>query len=286
MTDGAHKGLLIALSALWIALVAGYMAWGAINHVGLYRWLADLQVARTGGYYPRWTGIIPALLLCAPALWFLRRLADQAAADQPAGPAAEARRIGRTARIMGSVGVVAGIIGVGAFVMAQGVPDGSEPALDFNLAVLGSGAPVPTHKVRIRGNVDSDATTGVTETGGSTDRSTLYAGFRPDSGAKDAPLGLFVERNMAGGADAVTAQAFLPDQDGYLVENGLPALALSDLRQRGIAVASPHYVLRSGGDGPRTPYYVAAALGGLVCVVCLIVAVIGGFQARARALRS
>jgi len=286
MTEGTHKGLLIALSVLWIALVSGYMAWGAINHAGLYRWLADLQVAQTGGYYPRWTGIIPALLLCAPALWFLRRLADQAAAAQPAGPAAEAQRIGRTARITASAGIVAGIIGVGAFVMAQGVPDGSEPALDFNLAVLGSGAPVPTHKVRIRGNVDPDATTGVTETGGDADRSTLYAGFRPDSGAKDAPLSLFIERNVAGGAEAVTAQAFLPDQDGYLVENGLPALALSDLEARGTAVARPHYVLRPGGDGPRTPYYVAAALGGLVCVVCLIVAVIGAVQARSRALRA
>lgn len=283
MTEGTHKGLLIALSALWIALVSGYMAWGAINHSGLYRWLADLQVAQTGGYYPRWTGIIPALLLCAPALWFLRRLADQAAAAQPAGPAAEAQRIGRTARITASAGIVAGIIGVGAFVMAQSVPDGSEPALDFNLAVLGTGAPVPAHKVRIRGDVDPEATTGVTETGGANDRSTLYAGFRADNGAKDAPLRLFIERNVAGGAEAVTAQAFLPDQDGYLVENGLPALALSDLQERGIAVASPHYVLRSGGDGPRTPYYVAAALGGLVCLVCLIVAVIGAVQARGRA---
>jgi hypothetical protein len=286
MSEGTHKGLLIGLSVLWIALVSGYMAWGAINHEGLYRWLADLQVAQTGGYYPRWTGIIPALLLCAPALWFLRRVADRAEAAQPAGAAADAQRIGRTARIMGSAGIVAGIIGVGAFVMAQGVPDGSEPALDFNLAVLGNGAPVPAHRVRISGAADSEATTGVTETGGAGDRSILYAGFRPDGAdAKDAPLNLFVERNIAGGAEAVTAQAFLPDQDGYLVENGLPALALSDLRARGIRVASPHYVLRSGGDGPRTPYYVAAALGGLVCVICLIVAAIGGVQARARALR-
>lgn len=287
MSEGTHRGLLIGLSALWIALVSGYMAWGAINHEGLYRWLADLQVAHTGGYYPRWTGIIPALLLCAPAFWFLRRVADRAQAAEPGGPAADARRIGRTARIMGSVGIVAGILGIGAFVLAQGVPDGSEPVLDFNLAVLGNGAPVPTHKVRIRGAVDSDSTTGVTETGGASDRSTLYAGFRPDGDdSKGSPLRLFVERDIAGGAEAVTAQAFLPEQDGYLVENGLPALALSDLDARGIRVASPHYVLRSGGDGPRTPYYVAAALGGLVCVICLIVAAIGAVQARSRAIRA
>jgi len=288
MDEGTHKGLLIGLSALWIALVSGYMIWGVVYDAGLYRWLADLQIARTGGYYPRWTAILPALLLCAPALWYLRRQADAAQASQPAGPAAHAARIGRTARNMASAGVIAGLIGLAAYVYAQTVPDGSEDAVPFNVSVLGTGAPVPAHRIRVTGAVEPDATTGVTESGGGTDEGTLYAGFRPDgaTGAKDAPLSLFVERRVGGAADAATLQGFLPDQDGYLVENGLPALALRDLEARGIQVARPHYVLRTAAAAPRDPYYIAAALGGLLCVVCLIVAGIGAVQARSRAQRT
>lgn len=286
MDEGTHRGLLLILSGLWIALVSGYMVWGVVYDAGLYRWLADQQIARFGAYYPKLTAILPALLLCAPALWFLRRQADIAQASQPSGPAAEGARMGRSARNMAIAGVAAGLIGFGAWIYSQTLPDGSEEAIAFNVSVLGTGAPVPAHKIRVTGTVDPDATTGVTETGGGTDNATLYAGFRPDGAdAKDAPISLFIQRRIGGSAEAATAQGFTPDQDGYLIENGLPALALRDLEARRIRVASPHYVLRPGDDTRREPYYVAAALGGLLCVVCLIVALIGALQARSRMMR-
>lgn len=287
MGEGTHRGLTLILSGLWIALVSGYILWGVVYDAGLYRWLAEQQIARFGAYYPKWTAILPALLLCAPALWYLRRQADIAEASQPPGPAAQGARMGRRARNMAFAGVAAGLIGLGAWAYSQTLPDGSEAALPFNVAMLGTGAPVPAHKIRVIGAVDPDATTGVTESGGGTDSATLYAGFRPDGAdAKDAPFALFIERRMGGGADAATRQGFMPDQDGYLIENGLPALALRDLEARGIRVASPHYVLRPGDGTRREPYYVAAALGGLLCLVCLIVALIGALQARSRAGRS
>ena len=48
MNDGRHK-LLIALSVLWIAVVGVYMIWGVFNYAGLYRWLAEWQIAQWGG---------------------------------------------------------------------------------------------------------------------------------------------------------------------------------------------------------------------------------------------
>jgi hypothetical protein len=284
MDERTNRGLLLTLSCVWIALVSGYMIWCVVNHAGLYRWLADLEVAQFGGYYPKWTAILPALLLCSPALWYLRHQAEIAQASQPTGPAAEGARLGRSARNLGMIGVLAGVIGVGAYVYAQTLPDGSEEAIPFNVSVLGTGAPVPTHKVRITGEVDPDATTGVTESDGAVDNATLYAGFRADGagGAKDAPLTLFVERRMGGSADAATLQGFLPDQEGYLVENGLPTLALRDLETRNVRINTPHYVLRVGDRSGRDPYYVGAALGGLICAICLILALISGIKARGR----
>jgi len=288
MDERTNRGLLMTLSGVWIAMVAGYMIWCVVNEAGLYRWLADLEVAQFGGYYPKWTAILPALLLSSPALWYLRRQAEIAQASQPTGPAAEGARLSRSARNLGMIGVAAGLIGVGAYVWSQTLPGGSEEAIPFNVSVLGTGAPVPTHKIRITGEVDPDATTGVTESGGATDNATMYAGFRADgaAGAKDAPLTLFVERRMGGSADATTLQGFMPDQEGYLVENGLPALALRDLEARNIRIATPHYVLRPGDTTRRDPYYIAAALGGLICAICLILALISGIQARSRMSRA
>lgn len=283
--EQGHNKALILVSGLWIAAVSAYMAWGAIAHAGLYRWLADLQVAQSGGYYPRWTAILPALLLSAPAIWVLRRAAERGAAEQAAaGPAGEGQRLAKGARNMAVAGVVAGIAALGAFVFAQSLPDGSEPALPFNVSALGNGGPVPSHKISIRGTVDSEATTGVTESGEGSERNILYVGFRPDDAGKDAPLSLFVERSMGG--NPTTLQGFLPEQEGYLVENGLPALALADLEAQGIRVARPHYLLRPPGEGPRLPYYVAAAVAGLLAAALLIVALVAALQARGKAAGS
>lgn len=283
--EQGHNKALILVSALWIAAVSAYMGWGAINHSGLYRWLADLQIAQSGGYYPRWTGILPALLLSAPAIWVLRRAAERGEDEQAAaGPAGEGQRLAKGARNMGISGVVVGIAAIGAFIFAQSLPDGSEPAQPFNLSALGGGGPVPSHKISIRGTVDEEGTTGVTESGQGSERNVMYAGFRPDDAPKDAPLSLFVERNMGG--NATVLQGFLPEQEGYLVENGLPALALADLEARGVRIARPHYLLRPPGDGPRTPFYAAAAVGGLLAIFLLIVAVVAALRARGRAMQA
>lgn len=279
---GSRSKALLALSVIWLVLVCGYMAWGAFEHRGLYRWLAELQIVRFGGYYPRWTGILPALLLALPAIGYLRRYGEAAQAVLPQGPVAEARRGGRVARNMAIAGLLFGLIGIGVHLMARGIPDGTEAATPIDIATLGDG-PVPSTRVSVRGAIDDDAATGVSETGRFTDENIFYVGFRPESGgAKSEPLRLFVARRAGNSRDAATRQVFMPDQIGYLVENGLPALALDDLRSRGIAVASPHYVLQTREGMRREPYYVVAVLGGLMFAICLLVALIGGVQARAR----
>ena len=67
MSDGRQR-FFLALSYLWMAVVIGYMLWGAFNYTGLYRWLAEWQVEQWGGYYKKWTAALPAILLCLPAI--------------------------------------------------------------------------------------------------------------------------------------------------------------------------------------------------------------------------
>jgi hypothetical protein len=275
----------LAVSWLWLAIVAGYSIWGAVTFSGLYRWVAELQIDRLGGYSEKWTAILPGMLLAAPALWYLRRRAAIAAAAAPRpGPAAEARAARRMALILGAIGLVSALVGTGAFLISQGLPDGSEPAVPFDAATLGA-APAPAGRVAIRGEADPAVTTGTSETGRINRRATIYAGFRPDGEAKGAPIRLFIERDFGDSADADTAQYFLPEQDGYLVEDGLPSLALHDLEARGIQVARPNYVLRTHALSRRDIYYVVAGLGGFFAFLLLAMAAALALRARRVAAR-
>jgi hypothetical protein len=134
--------------------------------------------------------------------------------------------------------------------------------------------------------VDPDVTTGISETSRYTDRNTLYVAFRAEGSAASGAHRLFVERYMGDSDGAMIGQGFLPEQDGYLIENGLPPPALADLKARGIAVANPHYVLRPGDDTRRTPYYVTAGVAGMVGFICLLVALMVRLQAAARSRRA
>ncbi len=281
MSDSRHR-LFLALSWLWVIVVIGYMAWGAFTYSGLYRWLAELQVEQWGGYYQKWTAALPGIALCLPALVYIGHRSRQRRAREAVSPATQARTIRRTAWVMLFAGLAGIAIGGGAFALSQGVPDGSERAEPFDAARLGRG-PVPATKVRIRGADDPGATTRVSQRGGGGDRVTFYAGFRLEGDGKDAPFRLFIERNTPGPEALTTLQAFLPEQTGYLVENGLPALALDDLRARGVRVANPHYLLQTGDLARREPYYVVAAVAGALGLISLLVGLIGFLQARRRA---
>lgn len=274
----------LILSGLWVTLVAGYWFWAAISFSGLYRWLAEWQSAEFGGYYERATAILPALLMAAPAIVYLQRRAAAAQAEMEAevGPAvAEGRRLRRQVKWSALFGVVAMLVGAGAYLLSLSVPDGSGPAAPFDAATLGS-VPVPQGRVTIRGEVDPDASIAVVETRAITTRNAVYAGFRPEgeSGGKGAPIRLIVERSTGSSAPTIN-QGFLPEQTGFLIENGLPDQALREFAARSIPLASPHYLLRTSESARTDIYYLVAALAGFFGFVCVLVAGIMAFQGRA-----
>jgi hypothetical protein len=280
MSDGRHK-LFLALSWLWVIVAIGYMAWGTFTYSGLYRWLAEWQIEQWGGYYQKWTALLPGVLLCLPGLAYIGHRTRLRQAREASSPGAQARTMKRSAWLTIAIGLLCIAIGGGAFAISQGLPDGSERAEPFDMAALASGS-VPATKVRIRGNVDPQASSRV-ERRGIDDRVTYYAGFRPENEAKDAPVRLFIERGTPASESLTTLQAFLPEQSGYLVENGVPEQALEELRARGVQVASPHYLLQTGDLARRETYYVVAALGGFIGFVCLLAGFVFLLQARPRA---
>jgi hypothetical protein len=274
---------LTALSAIWLVIVTAYTIYCGVNESGLYGWLADHEMTWFGFYSLKLTFLLPWLLFAAPALWWLRRQTEIARAAASTEPGAQARAMSRIARWLALAGIAAALISVTAFLLSQRVPDGSEAPAPFDAAALGA-APLPTGRVAIRGDVDPDAATTIEEGPIGSPRRTMYAGFHLEGETgKSGPIRLFVERNAGGAGDSAVTQAFLPDQDGYLVENWLPQLAIDDLARRGVRVASPHYLLRPAHDARRIPYYVTAALAGVFAFILLVTALLTVVQARQRA---
>jgi len=273
-----RTNMLIALCWLWVAAVAFYAGWSALGSRGLYRRLVELQIGWWGSYDPTLTAFLPGLLLAAPGFGTMARLAMDRRKREPPGPATEARRRRRLARLLAFLGLAFVLAGAGAWALALGMPDGTEPPVRFDLATLG-GAPVPAGRVILAGTPDPATVTGSALTGGrGGEGSSFYVGFRPSPAR--APLRLFVEHNAG---DRRELRAIEAVQIGYLVENGLPPLALHDLRVRGIEVASPHYVLRTGASAPRAPYLLFAGLGWLAAFLFLTAAGIAALRARQRA---
>jgi hypothetical protein len=272
---GQGNRALLALCWIWIAIVIAYMVWGLINQAGLFAWLAELQLRQWGNYQEKLTVTLPSLVLVSPAAWYLRRhaLRRQALAASVPDPVAAAGRQRRLAGWFAIAGIAVLATAGGVYAFSQTVPDGSEPPVPFDAATLGAG-PVPTGRVQVRGTVDPDVSTGVTETtGGSLERTTFYVGFRADGETdKEAPFRLFIKRSTGTGPPSAY-QGFLPEQDGYLFRNGLPGLALRDLQGRGVRVADPYYVLGSGGGvGRRETWYIVASLAGIFGFMLLVVA--------------
>ena len=278
--NAGTKRLLLLLSWVWLLAVGAYMTWSLLAFEGLYRWLAEGQMEHWGQYYRKWTAVLPLLVLGLPALAYIGHLSRARHKLAETSVAAQAGIIRRNARITLIIGVVGVVVAGTAFWLSQGQPDGREPAERFEFARLGSG-PVPRTRVRIEGRLDAAASTGIAR-GGVEDSVTYYAAFRADGEAKDAPVRLFIERNTRP-ENLNSVQGFMPEQTGYLVENGVPERALAELRQRGVTVASPHFLLKTGAIALREPYYITAALSGFIGFICLIIGVAGVLQARRRA---
>lgn len=276
-----RRTFFLGLSWLWLVAVFGYMIWGAFEYHGLYRWLAEWQLAQWGGYYRKWTAILPGLILALPALAFIGLHTRRRQAAEANDRAAQARTVKRSGRWFMLIGVVLMLGGGGAFAWSRTLPDGSEPAEPIGAARLASGQ-VPATKVRIRGTDDSAARVQYLRRGAD-EQTIFYAGFRLEGESKDGPLRLFIERNAPGPEGLTTLQAFLPEQTGYLVENDLPADALAALRARGLTVTSPHWVMKTGNLARREPFYIAAALGGFIGLVFLLVGFATWLQGRRRA---
>lgn len=268
------KSSTMILCWLWIAVVAAYMIWGWTQYSGLFKWLAELQTARFGKYFPAMTAMIPGFVMAGSALSWLGKQSRAAIAGQdgPFDLVANARRNARIALVLAPV---CALIAAGAYLLSTRLPDDNGLPARVDIAALGDAAP-PLGHVTLIGMIDTDRATGMTEDKKAQTDESFYvpvmaktADGRIDTGM---PVRFFIEREThlyAG--EAQTQQAFIGDQSGMLVENGLPGELLDLYAKNGVTLAEPHYLLVSSAEDVATPYYVVAALGGFFAIILLII---------------
>lgn len=275
----------------WLALVAGWAWWEYSHYSGLYRWLADWQIAKWGGYEPVWTALVPAFILAIPAIRVLREreFLNQASLVAGDDPVPILRRV-RTGMLI--CGAVLALVAGGAYLTSQRLPDPSDPPATVNLTTLGAAAP-PTGSAIFAGAVpDTDRALQMDEAfrsrSADIDHQTIYVPVVAEGAAKDAPVRFFIDRASYGFADSGEAprvNVFLADHmRGVLVENGLPADVVAAFEKQGMAIAKPHYLMTTNSVGGRQTYYIVAALGGFIAAILFALSAIQSVSI-ARAIR-
>lgn len=274
----------------WLALVAGWAWWEYSHFSGLYRWLAEWQIAKWGGYEQVWTALVPAFILAIPAFRVLREreLRNQASLIAGDDPVPILHRV-RTGMLV--CGVILALVAGGSYLYSQTLPDPSDPPTTVDLAALGGAAPPTGSAIFARAVPDTDRALQMDEAfrsrSADIDHQTLYVPVVAEGAAKGAPVRFFIDRAsyaFADSGEAPRTNIFLADHmQGVLVENGLPADVVAAFEKQGVATASPHYLMTTNSVGGRQTYYIVTALGGFIAVILFLLAAIQSASiARAR----
>lgn len=277
---------ILVLCWAWIIFCATYLAFGYATYSGLYRWLAELQVSLVGRYVIALTGIVPFLLLTAPALSILRRDYLAARPDgEVVSPSAKEVRARRSAIVLVALGGLCFILSGATFLIGQSkaVPAGNPVQVD--LQALGTGTP-PEGRVSVRGNVLVDrGVTTITQGSWQTSENFYAPIAASDRPATPGGYRIFVKRStVRSGNQPALRQMFIGTETGILVRGGLPADVRLILAQSGVQIAEPHWLL-SPPSAANDTYYTAAATAGLIGLILLIGGAGGFVGARFRARR-
>ncbi|MBL8651033.1 MAG: hypothetical protein JNL35_11615 [Sphingopyxis sp.] len=227
-----------------MALVAGWAWWEYSHYAGLYRWLAEWQIAKWGGYEQLWTALVPAFILTIPSLRVLREreLLNQASLIAGDDPVPILHRV-RTGMLVCSV--ILALVAGGAYFYSQTLPDPSDPPATVDLAALGDKAP-PAGSAIFAGAVpDTDRALQMEEAfrsrSADIDHQTIYVPVVAENAAKHAPVRFFIDRAnyaFADSGEAPRTNICLADHmQGVLVENGLPADVVAAFAKQSVSIA-------------------------------------------------
>jgi hypothetical protein len=231
--------------------LGGYWWW---SYTGLYRWVAEVEIAWFGAYFPVYTGMGELAICLLPgaapvALVQLTLVKLEVFPVDPVNPPDIAAQDDRTLywlnthrwRVFGLAGGIVALIG-GALLTWSGLSAG--PLTTPDLAALEGGAAPPSRYVQVQGRLLRER---AMEQGPRGDVKPLsYVPLVSQGWQVGGPVAIYVRVN-----DPQDPQLAGGSLEGTLSQDGLPGPVRAEFEQQGPRPTVPHYLLEVGNSPSR-----------------------------------
>jgi hypothetical protein len=276
-----------ALIIVYFAFVFGYPMYGWITYSGLYRWLAEFEMAHFGGYYAGYTfmaafftllfGGMLVAVAAERALRLVRGEPARIAAPRAPAPRAPAPKVAnpqigtRGLLIMALVGIVVGTVaGLLGYRKSQetyafeplNLADGIQPR-SSHVELTGTAA--PSMQIQF-----IEKTTGET-------RTTVFIPLLPPQWHQGVPIVYFLRPHSdyyvgPNGTFPLSeeSRAFHIQQQGVLMRNDIPGVVTTAYEKRGIKLGTPPIVLDTDTRADLDVYWIIAIMAGLMGLILLL----------------
>ena len=275
------------LAVVWTVGVLGAMVWFWATYSGPYRWAAEWQLARFGSYGEKITLLGPLLVLMIPAALLGGRRPWIVPHADPAVRAAHARRNAGILALLGFVVLLAGAAAGGlGYLRLQ------TPLTSADLVLITGTEPEPaTDLVRVTGIARTDLIVGFEETIAGQARRSSFVPLTAPSWRPGEPIRFILRTNQTAwmprdGAGAVqmlrrsNPPFRMVTEPSVLTRYHLPGVVKAEYEKARIVLDPSVALVEQSKDEVYAPYWIAAALGGLVGLCLMLGGAIGWGNAR------
>ncbi len=251
----------------WALLVSLFFFWESVEYTGLTGWLAELQFASFGTYFPVVTYLLFVALFSIPvfiyALYSRRKERRQADPEERAG----GRALAASARRMRSLYGVAAGIGVAALIALLVTLFLPESKGGTQRIVIGSEASLSPAEgsSSLAGNHDLKLTARHSVSLPFLGRDTYFVPVTGSVGNQRI-VQYFAETERLGEKPVY----FAPVKEGLLRKNALPGEIMALYKDAGLSIGSPHYVLFKSVESMRSRHVMVTAQLALLAFLILV----------------
>jgi hypothetical protein len=282
------------LFVLWLVGGGLYILYAWMTYSGLYRWVAEWEMAQWGSYEIEGTviGLFVALIVPAAVLAFIAKAFGRADAGVAFTAALGKPAVGKrqaSPRLFALLGLIGLAVAAGAGWL--GYHKSQQPVTFEAVNLADSRAPQSTH-VEMTGVARTDLIVQFEETINGNKSVTTYLPLTAPDWQEGQPITYFLRPavNAIAGPngyqmlDSNTAP-FALTLKGVLFRNDLPGAVQAEYEKHGFALASPSYVLDTKDDADLEIYWEVAAGGGIAALVLLLSAALVPMAQRRAAKR-